>query len=151
MPFTIKMFKKMFLQASLTSNIFSIIPFIIGKSKSNMLNHVKSNNIWNNMWYYQHTALFKTRLTCQKTYQAFVITVKTMVNFIWHRVTVLINVSVSDILRHSWQLLPLHLRDPVFLSIESILALTKWLLRVLGLRNVTIGAGWDTFLTYSFM
>ena len=59
----------MFLKTSLTSRIFSVITFIIVPAISKTIcgtTHI----------------LLKTGLTCQKLYQAFVITVKAMVNFI---------------------------------------------------------------------
>ena len=69
MPFTIKMFKEIFLQTSLTSHIFSVIIFIIVLTISETIRG--TSNI-----------LLKAGFTCQKIYQAFAITVKTMVNFI---------------------------------------------------------------------
>ena len=112
MPFTIKMLKKMFLQTSLPSRIFFVIAFVTVPTISETI--CRTTKI-----------LFKTSLTCQKMYQGYVVTVKAMINFIWHMVTVLVNVSISDTMRHIWHLLPWHLQDFVLLSIEYILALTK--------------------------
>ena len=60
MPFTIKMLKEMLLQTSPTSQIFSVVTFIIVPTISEII-------------------LFS--LTCQKIYYAFVITVKAMIKF----------------------------------------------------------------------
>ena len=68
-PITIKMFKEMFLQANLTSHIFSVIRFIIVPTMSKTV--CGPTNI-----------MRKTGLTCQKICQGFVIAVKAMVNFI---------------------------------------------------------------------
>ena len=59
----------MFFQTSLTSHIFSFIAFIVVPTISKIV--CVTYNI-----------LVKTGLTCQKIYQAFVIPVKAMGNFI---------------------------------------------------------------------
>ena len=105
MPFIIKMFKKMLLQTSLTSRIFSVITFIIVPTVSETICGTTNT-------------LLKTGLRCQKIYQAFVFTVKAVLILYDVWVTVLINVSVSETLRHNLHLLPLYLQNPVFLSIE---------------------------------
>ena len=71
MPFTIKMFKKMFLQKSLPSRLFSVITFVIVLTISETI--CGTANI-----------LLKASLTWPKLYQIFVVTVKAMVNFIWY-------------------------------------------------------------------
>ena len=70
MSFTIKIFKKIVLQTSLTSCTFSVIAFKIFPTISETISG--ATNI-----------LLKTSLTCQTIYQVFVVTVKAMVNFIW--------------------------------------------------------------------
>ena len=83
------MFKEMFLQASLTFHIFSVITFIIVPTISETI--CGTTNI-----------LLKTGFTCQKKYIKH-LSLQSNLWLILYDVwaTVLVNVSVSDALRHT--------------------------------------------------
>ena len=72
MPYSIKMFKGMFLQTSLTSQIFSLITFTTFQTASKQSVVLPTH----------YLRQILGQISCQKIYQTFVITVKAMVNFI---------------------------------------------------------------------
>lgn len=98
------MFKAMLLQTSLTAHIYFAIMFVTVPTISKRVCGTAY-------------ILLKTSLTCQKIYQAFVITIQALVNFIMVWVTALVGISFPDVLRHTWHPLPVHLQDSALLSI----------------------------------
>ena len=111
MPFTIKMLKEMFLQTSLNSQIFSVVTFIIVPTISEIIcgtTHILHRLRQVLFYFHLHVKRYIKHLSLQS---------KPWLNLCDVWVTVAVNVSVSDRLRHTWHLLPLHIH---------ILALGVW-------------------------